>query len=241
MLSEGNKQLVVDEIQKHYEEQAQPYYLAKLGQFLRSVEIEVPAGKRLKDFLTETFQDRLVVVQDSAVPARIAIAPPDNSEQVQEQLAGRFLPTPGRPPIEVNRLPFSLIAAFCQMPKSGLRVFYRTIRPSRYAIGLVAPDHTYIEIEDDFRQPVPEGTSIHELSMESKQGIYRRISEWAAIHNVNLEATYVNEKGGTSISGINRRIPISNALERLVEAQEPELRKRIHVPGDIALVLMRIE
>ena len=241
MLAEDKMQIVIDEIQKHYDEQTQPYYLAELGQFFKSKNIEIPAGKRFKDFLAESFRGRLVVVQDPDVPARIAIALPDKSEHVQEQLAGRFLTTPGRPPIEVNRLPFSLIAAFCQKPNPSLSVYYRTIRPTRYAIESLAPDSSYIEIADNFRLLVPEGMSIHELPNEFKQDIYRRISEWAAINSVNLEAIYVKEKGRTSISDINRRILISNALQRLIEAQEPELRKRVHIPGDIALLLMGIE
>ena len=241
MLSEDQKQVVVDEIQRHYSEQSHPYFLAELGQFFRSKNIEIPSGKRFKDFLAESFQGRLIVVQDPDVRARIAIAIPDLSEKVQEQLAGRFLSTPGRPAIEVNRLPFSLIAAFCQKPTPGLRVFYRMIRPSRYVIGSTAPDDSYVEIGENFLQPLLEGASVHELSTEVRQDIYRRISEWVAIQNVNLENIYVNERGSAPTLETNRRIKVANALQRLIEAQEPELRKKIQVPGDIALVLMRIE
>ena len=241
MLSEGQRQVVIDEIQRHYDEQSHPYHLAALGQFFRSKNIEIPSGKQFKDFLAESFQGCLVVVQDPAVRARIAIALPDRSEQVQEQLAGRFLSTPGRPAIGVNRLPFSLIAAFCQKPTSGLRVFYRTTRPSRYVIGSMAPDDSYVEIGENFRQPLPERASVYDLSIEVRQDIYRRISEWAGFQNINLEAIYVNERGSTPTVDNNRRIKMPNALQRLIEAQEPELRKKIQVPGDIALVLMRIE
>ena len=40
---------------------------------------------------------------------------------------------------------------------------------------------------------------------------------------------------------INQGIMATNALQRLIEAQDIELKKRIQIPGDIALVLMRIE
>lgn len=240
MLSDDKRQLVIDEVQRHYDKEKQPYYLAELGQFFRSKNIEIPSGKQFKDFLAESFQSHLVVVQDPDVRARIAIALPDRSEQVQEQLAGRFSSTEGRPPIAVNRLPFSLIAAFCQKPTSGLRVFYRTIHPTRYVIASVAPDDFFVEIGETFRQHPPAGTSVHALPIEFRQDIYRRISEWAAIQNVNLEAIYVDEGRRTSIPRIDSRITISNALQRLIEAQEPEIRKRMYVPGDIALALMQI-
>ena len=129
MLSEDQKKLVIDEIKQHYSELTQPYYLAELGLFFRSNCIEIPDGIRLKDFLAKNFQDQLVIVQDPTVHARIAIATPDKRDQVREQLAGRFLTTPGQPPIEVNRLPFSLIAAFCQKPNFGNRVYFRAVRP----------------------------------------------------------------------------------------------------------------
>ena len=234
-------QVVVDEVRRHYDEQEQPYYLAELGQFFRSKGIEIPPGQRFKNFLAESFQGRLVVVQDPAVPAKIAISLPDKGDQVQERLAGKLSLTPGRPPIEVNRLPFSLIVAFCQVPSSDLRVFYRTIRPCRYVVSSVAPDNSYIEIGENFRKALPPRVSIHELSNGVKQDIFRRIDEWTAGHNVNLESIYVEASGRSPILGIKNRIPISNALQRLIEAQEPELRQRIQIPGDIALVLMHVE
>ena len=241
MLSKDKEQLVMNEILRHYEGRTKPYYLAELGQFFRSEGIEVPTGKRFKDFLSENFQSGLVIVQDPKIPARIAIALIDNRERVQQQLAGRFMSAPGRPPFEVNRLPFSLIAAFCQKPGPGDRVYYRTVRPFRYAIGSAAPDDSYVEIGEQFRQSVPEGTSVHGLPSEVKQEVYRRIDEWAAAQDINLETIYVGERGRSPSSGTNREIPISNALQRLIEAQEAELRKRIQIPGDIALALMRLE
>ena len=241
MLSEDKEQLVINEIRRHYKERTQPYYLAELGKFVRSEGIEVPAGKRFKHFLSENFRSDLVIVQDPAVPAKIAVALLDNSEQVQQQLAGRFLSALGRPPFEVKRLPFSLIAAFCQNPGPGDRVYYRTVRPCRYAIGSAAPDDSYVEIGEQFRQSVPEGTSVHALSSGVKQEVYRRIDEWAAAQNINLETIYVGERERSPSSGTNRGIPISNALQRLIEAQDAELRKRIQIPSDIALALMRLE
>ena len=241
MLSPDQEQLIISEIERRYAERSHPYYLAELGQFFRSQGIAIPAGKRFKDFLSEIFQGRLVVVQDPNVPAKIAIALLHNREQVQQQLTEPFLSAPGHSPIEVNRLPFSLIAAFCKKPDSGNRVYYRTVHPCRYAVGSLAPNDSYVEIDEQFRQSIPEGTSVHELSSEVKQEIYHRISEWAAAQNINLETMYVGERGRLQSSGSNRMIPISNALQRLIAAQEPELRKRIQVPGDIVLALMSLE
>ena len=241
MLSEDTKKLVINEIQRHYAEQTQPYYLAELGLFFRSEGIEVPDGKRFKDFLSENFQSVLAIVQDPTVPAKVAMALLDNREQVQQQLAGRFMSAPGRPPIEVNRLPFSLIAAFCQKPVPSDRVYYRPVPPCRYVIASAAPDDSYVEIGDEFRQSVPGGTPVHAIPSGVRQEIYHRIDEWAAAQNINLETIYMGERGRSPSSSANRGIPVSNALQRLIEAQEAGLRKSIRIPGDIALALMRLE
>ena len=241
LLTEDQAQLVLDEVRRHYQEQSQPYYLAELGQFFRSKDVAVPAGKRFKGFLLEAFRGRLEIVQDSLVPARIAIALPENREQVQQQLAGRLLATPDGPPIEVNRLPFSLIAAFYQQPESGNRVYYRTVRPFRYAIAPMPPDDSFVEVDEQFRQSPPVGTSIREISSDARQETYRRIGEWAATKAIDLENIYVHREARLPSSSTRHALSMSNALQRLIEAQEPEIRKRIQVPGDIALALMRME
>lgn len=241
MVTENQKELVLDEIRRHYEEQALPYYLANLGQFFQSNEIVLPPGTRFKAFLSDNFEDRLVVVQDPTVPARIAIALPGNREQIQQQLSGQIMSSPGRPPIEINRLPFSLIAAFCQRPAPGNRVYFRTIRPCRYVIAPVAPDSSFVEIGEQLRQSPPIGASVHTLSNEAKQEIYRRIAKWVESEGIDLEAIYVYERGSSHTSSNTRKQQVANALQRLLEAQDPELRRKIQVPGDIALTLMRME
>ena len=241
MISEEAKQFIISEVHEHYDKRAHPYYLAELGQFFRSNDIEIPTGRRFKDFLAENFQNSLVITQDPIVPAKIAIALPENYAQVQEQLAGRFAPSVGRHPIEVNRLPFSLIAAFCQWPSTGLQVYYRPVRPARYVVGSQPPDDSFVEIAEHFRHSLAEGVSIRDLTIEDKQAIYARISEWTSTQNVNLESIYIQTSGRSSTSGARSESLVSNALQRLIEAQEPDIRKMVQIPGDIALALMRIE
>ena len=241
LLTEDQSQMVLNEVRRHYQERSQPYYLSDLGQFFRSKDVAVPAGKRFKDFLSETFRGLMEIVQDPLVPARIAIALPENREQVQQQLAGRLLTTPDGPSIGVNRLPFSLIAAFYQKPESGNRVYYRTVSPFRYAIAEVPPDESFIEVDERFRQSLSVGMSLREISSDAKQETYRRIVEWAAAKAINLETISVRGEGRAPSAGTRRSLSISNALQRLIEAQEPGMRKRLQVPGDIALALMRME
>ena len=187
MLSDDKLKLISDEIRSYYSVHTQPYYLSTLGEFLRSKDVVRPLGMRLKEFLTEFFASELIVVQDPTVNAKIAIALPDNQDQIKQQLAGQFPSSHGRAPIGVARLPFSLIAAFCQVPEAGQRVYYRTVRPCRYTISSVAPDDSYVEIGEHFLKSVPEGISIREFSYGAREDIYHSIGDWAAAQNVNLE------------------------------------------------------
>ena len=208
---------------------------------MRTAEITVPPGQRFKNFLSETFQDSLVVVQDPTVRAKIAIALPEGSEQVRQQLSETNPSMPGGAQIAFSRLPFSLILAFCQTPDSGNRVYYRIVWPYRYVVGPAAPNGPYREIGEQFRRPIPEGASVRELSNSVKQEIYLRISKWAAEEEINLETLCIVERGHAPLPVHRQANPPSNALRRLIESQDLELRKRFHIPSDVALALMDME
>ena len=240
LCSEDQEQLVIDEVQKHYKNRQSPYYLAELGKFFRTQKIEVPVGVRFKDFLKSRFDGSLLILQDPIVPAKIAIAPPEEQERVLQQLTGRYSETPGDSGINVTRLPFALVAAFCIKSISHNQVYFRTVRPFRYVTGLAAPDDTYIEIDEEFRSTSLVAMSVHNLSPDEKQEIYRRIIQWASAKGVDLR-TFYHETRVESVRNTSKPGALAaNALQRLVEAQEPELRKRIQIPGDVAIALMRL-
>ena len=222
MLSVEQEQKVIDEVRRHYSAKEKPYYLAEFGQFMLTEGIGVPPGQQLKKFLSDTFQGRLVVVQDPTVRAKIAIALPEDSEQVRQQLSGTTPSVPGGPQITYSRLPFSLILAFCQTPGEGSRVYYSIIRPYRYFVGTAAPSGFYREIGEQFRKPLPEGESARDLSNSVKQDIYFRIGKWATHEGIDLETLYIPERGQAPhpAGGQERR-----SLQRITEAD------RITRPG----------
>ena len=240
MLPRDADQLIVEAVEKHYAEHDSPYYLSELGKFFHSQDIQVPRRVRFKDYLISRFEGRLVVVQDADHPAKIAVAPLDKQALVQQQLSSRLTEPADDREIDQSRLPVALVAAFCKIPLPGTQVYFRVSRPFRYEVGMRAPDDKYIEIEREVRPSSLAGKSVHDLSPSEKQTAYQHIEEWAKTKEIDLRELYYDRGIKSASSATQPSRAGDNALQRLVDAQEPELRERIRIPGDIASTLMRL-
>ena len=207
--------------------------------FYEGINIEIPEGVRFKDYLASRFHGRLVVVQDVDTPARIAIATPENHARVHQVISAHDSLGSNDSQVDHTRLPFSLIAAFCKIPLPNAKVYFRITRPFRYETLMQAPDDNYMAIDDDFRPSSLAGRSVHGLSDIEKKTVFEHIDEWAKRNSIDLRQLYY-EHGGRPYqprepSGIR-----GNALQRLIDAQDPELKGRIKIPGDVASVLMHV-
>ena len=233
-------QLVIKAVENHYEKEDSPYYLAELGKYFREENIEIPEGVRFKDYLRSRFHGRLVIVQDDHIQARIAVATIDNAARVRQQLSGQPSPMPSDSGLDHMRLPFSLIAAFCKIPLPNTQVYFRITKPFRYDTFMQAPDDdNYVAIDDRFRPSQLAGRSVHGISDSDKELVYRYIEEWAEAKSVDLRQLYYDRAvlpGVARAQSTTRR----NALQRLIDAQDPDLKGRIKIPGDIASVLMDV-
>ena len=164
----------------HYRDSATPYYLSGLGEFIRSHGIEVPAGIRLKDFLSSTFQGSLLIVQNENIPAKIAFATPEQEERVTQMLGSPSSPEHADCDVDFGRLPIcsGLRSAFCIASDLGDRVFFRTLRPLRYVIRQSPPDHIHVEVDPEFRPShadVAIGTQSSEADQASNLSTHRRL------------------------------------------------------------------
>ena len=240
MSSDNQDQLVIEEVRRHYRDSQTPYYLAELGGFFRKNDIGVPPGVRFKDYLKNRFVDELFVIQDSEVPAKIAVATSEVEDSVRQQLADRPTGASLGATIDFGRLPFSLTSAFCARRTLDSQVYFRTARPFRYVVSSTAPDDTYVLIDEDFRPSHLEGSAPQNLSAEDKRKIYESIEKWAGAKNIDLRAIYFDTRSGSFGRDSMVSATPSNALQRLVEAQATELRRKITIPGDIAVALMRL-
>ena len=240
MTSQNIDELVLKAVQAHYAEHNTPFYLAELGNLFRSHNVELPAGVRFKDYLSSRFHGRLAVIQDPEIPARIAIAEPERESAVRRQLSGQGIDLSEDSEVDYERLPIALIAAFCKVPLPNTRVYFRTTKPFRYETLMRPPDDSYVAIDDSFRPTSLAGKSVHALSLSDKQTIHASIEKWADTNAVDLRSLYYDRSPQKDQQARGRGEAAHNALQRLINAQEPELKGRIRIPGDIASTLMRL-
>lgn len=240
MVLNDEDQTIIDEVQNHYNGSDSPYYLAELGMFFRSKGLVVPSGVRFKDYLRSRFHGRLIVIQDEENPARIAIAPPEKEPHVRQQFAGVGLGMANDSTVNFARLPIALIAAFCKVPPLGSRIYFRFEKPFRYETRLEEPAGNYVEIDEKFRPSTLAGRSVRELSENDRQTIFENIGHWAEANSVDLRNLYFDRKSLSARQSGTISPNVGNALQRLVEAQEQDMKRRIRIPGDIAVKLMEL-
>ena len=232
--------LIIESVESHYENNDSPYLLAELGVFFHVNEIDVPEGVRLKEYLTIRFADRLVIVQDEDVPAKIAIAPPELEAIVRQMLSGKVSDLADESIIDFTRLPIALVSAFCKNPPPNRRLYFRITKPFRYEMLTEPPDSNYVEIEERFRPNPLSGKGVRDISLKDKQIIFRHIETWAKEKRLDLRDVYYDREARNGEALGTAAGTGENALQRLIDAQEPELRARILIPADIVRSLLEI-
>ena len=100
------------------------------------------------------------------------------------------------------------------------------------------PGEDFIEIEGKSRSPSLAGKNLHALSRSDRQAIYQQIEEWADANSVDLRSIYYDRVGNTASGRASSTERNINALQRLIHAQDPAIRREFRIPGDIADILM---
>ena len=239
MPTEDLEKIITSEVERHYREDDRPYYLAELGTFLSERNVKIPAGIQLKEFLKKKLAGQVEIVQNQMVPGRIAVTTPDKRERVAEQIAMHYRLATPQGTIDYRQLPFSLVAAFCKVPDEGKRLFFRTAWPFRYETTAEAPNDTYVEIEGTFQPPSLQGTNVHALSDNDKITIFQHIVKWATAKSIDLRSLYAGETTLRPNAAISREAPL-NALQRLLNVQDPGMESKLRIPLDIAALLARL-
>ena len=232
---------IVKEVVRHYSESEKPYHLAELGVFLNHEKIPMPDGIKLKDFLQKTYPSKLEIIQDPNTPARIAVALPSNNEKIRSKILGDEFSF-GLDGFDARRLPFSLIAAFCRVPPVGKHLYYRIIPPFHYIVAETprGDQGEYLLIDDSSPPAQVRGVDPYALSPEDLHGVYAKIVEWAQSKGIDPRSLRVSEEKTHLDMSPTSGGAGSNALQRLIEAQEPNLRSQIRVPMDIIAALIRL-
>lgn len=221
-------------VEKHYRENSgSPLLLSDLGEALRKQELWPLVewqGKNLREFIQESSDPDLLIVRDKNSPAYIAVTTRASKDVVEQFISRRAQAQAIIPDLEA--LPRSVLLAFCVQQESGKRVFLRRSPPYRYLVETPTGEHErdFILVEDRYRRPGLKVGDVSEMTAADRLDLQTKIAAWSRDNGIQLGKFYRDwEKKNT------------NALERLVEAQAPEIAKKLVIPGDIALLLVQHE
>jgi hypothetical protein len=223
-------------IRDHYEAHSTPLMLAQLGAEIRSNGYEIPGKIPLKEYLETQFGPAMPVVQNPDVRASVAVALPDNRAAIEQQIL-----SPGRKVLQAQealaKFPRSMLIAFCRSLPDNQRIFLRITPPVRYMISATPLSAPYVEIQDNYRMPGEQIYSIQELDDSKKVDLADRIARWLRDNEITPEKLFMR----TSVRPVTLRRGGSNSLERLLEAQSDDVKRKLLLPADIVALLLSHE
>ena len=230
------KEKLISIVQAHYAAHRTPLLLARLGTELDKADAW-PAGREqrnLKQLITDLATPDVDLVWDKRSPAYIAVATPDVRDavisQVEERLGVRSMP------VRLEDIARPVLLAFC-IDAHGQPVYIRRSHPFRYEIGEVPADQAadFVLVDSEFRRPGLRVERLQALSATDKVDLTNRLQKWALAHGLVVQQFCKpdNENKESIDSG-------TTALDRLLNAQAPDVAQRLMIPADIAQILARL-
>jgi hypothetical protein len=230
------REKLISMVRAHYAAHRTPLLLARLGTELDKADAwPVDREQRsLKQLITDLASPDVDLVWDKRSPAYIAVATPDVREavidQIQERLGARSVS------IRLEDIARPVLLAFC-IDAHGQPVYVRRTRPFRYEIGQVPADQfaDFVLVDAEYRRPGLRVDRPQALSATDKVDLANRLQKWALAHDLVVQQFYRPDNESKEVSD-----PQMTALDRLLNAQTPDVAQRLMIPADIAQVLARL-
>ena len=228
-------------IESHYETTPDRLlYVAQLGTWLSKSEIQVPKDKKVTTWIREVLAplDRYEMIVDPEKPARIVIVPKDKADAARVSFQNPPVSSQSAHMRGLRALPWALVRAFTIDISPSDSIFFSDVPPFRFLIGKEPPSANYKEIDPSLRIQID--SSIAGISDADACRIYNNISKWCEIIGVSMERFMVNELPRPISKSSELRVvrDSSCALRRLIDAQAPEVRRRMLIPIDIVELLL---
>ncbi len=218
---------IFDLVKAHYDVSSEPLFLSQLGILGRKEGLltGVRGSGGLKDLL-RALGDRVRVVPTAGRAGRDAVALPSNAAQVERTLAdgGRFDAD------RFDALPRSVQIAFCVSTDESERVFVETGRSYKYkkVPNGEEPPAGMVLLDERFRLP---GLRLQGASQGRKGLLWRHFQEWCEAAGLSSDQ-FTDERRHSQSRDVT-------PLRRLLDAQTPEVRAKLTIPGDIIELLLR--
>jgi hypothetical protein len=234
---EQHKASILKYVNDRYERLGTPILLSTIGVAFRK-EFDnfkkLYGNTTLGDFIRSHLSTELRFPESREAGPRAAVEPIPNSDRPikrsSPQTAARRFAHEG-----LQSYPGALVIAFCLKPSEDTDVYFSIQPPFRYTeipARDPAPGQNYRLIERELRI----GKRSADLTSEDMALLNDRIAKW--LSGTGMDSTF--RHGGRP----SRVAPLvspaaTNALSRLMEAQRPEVREKLLIPGDIAELLSK--
>jgi hypothetical protein len=230
------REKLISIVQEHYAEHQTPLLLARLGTELDKANVW-PADREqrtLKQLITDFVTPAVDLVWDKRSPAHIAVVTPDMREavirQIEERLGARSMS------VRLEDIARPVLLAFC-VDSHDQPVYVRRAHPFRYEIGQIPVDQfaDFVLVDAEYRRPGLRVDRPQAISATDKADLANRLQRWALAHDLAIEQFYKpdNESKGAIDMG-------TTALDRLLNAQTPDVAPRLMIPADIAQILAKL-
>jgi len=218
-MSKSNIEMLIEVVQNHYEHSPRPLFLSALGaQFKELREKLVGEYGSLLAAIKSIPADTLEIVNDDQ-PGSIVVVTPEKKRDVVARLVKPMSET------LFDGLPAPLRIAFCLKSEAGQVVGIKLTPPMKYQkfdSGTVLPPG-FLPIDGKYRVP---GLDLRVASAKEKERLFKEFLSWADEHNIDPDR-------------LRKNTPQTNALERLIAVQPPEILSKMVLPVDIVAILVR--
>jgi hypothetical protein len=216
---------LVDKVRAHYNDgdaSGAPLLLSRFGQ--NNGELLTELKKEFGSLLAAvraTGEARLRIVDDRK--GRESVAPADIAASVglkiQQQAASQIEGSSN-----FDSLPRAVQIAFCVRTEVEEIVALRVTAPFAYqkvqSLNLIRPG--FRALADDYRKP---GLALKTATLQDREALWRSFITWTEKEELDPAAFRANYQ--------------TNALSRLLAAQQPDIMDRLVIPADIATLLLR--
>lgn len=231
-------------VKEHYEKGGNTLLLSDLGLLVAESKLRPDDGDRrsLRE-IAEAVPDLSLISDEDSNSYIIVVMKGDEARAeaaLVERHQRRFL----------RRLPRALLLAFTLDMADGQKMAVQ-LQPKLVFQGGPEVAEGWIEIDADLRLPGMDVGSVQELDAKSVKELESRIRAWCDRRKIDPESLSRSPAGPRKAERLYRSTHAHysdsqpggvtlTALERLYQAQEPEIARRMTIPIDIALVLTRM-
>ena len=212
-------------VEDHYARTDAPLLLSRLGQLRADLRRAiVDARKSFASVIRDHAQGRLEIIADDHRPGAEVVVVPSKREAVEARILADAAASAAAAKA-FDDLPVPIRLAFC-VASGEEDVYVTTTSPFRYEKVPKGerPSPASILVERKLRRP---GLDLRTATTSDKRTLWTSFSQWAASQGVD-QASFV----------VAAETASTNALSRLLEAQDHDALGRLRIPADIAVILL---